>query len=103
MLSLEKAFTEEELVAFSARVERLLERKVAYTAELKMDGLAISVRYEKGKFVRAVTRGDGNVGSDVSANLKTIRSLPLRLPEGEVPDVFEVRGEVFLPKKAFEE
>jgi len=104
MLSLEKAFTEQEIIDFHARMCKLLETKsVAYTAELKMDGLAISVTYEKGRYVRAVTRGDGKVGSDVTQNLKTLRSLPLRLKGKNIPDLLEVRGEVFLPKKAFAE
>lgn len=103
MLSLEKAFTLQELEEFHERVLRLLEvSHVNYCCELKFDGLAISVTYEKGRFVRAVTRGDGKIGSDVTQNLKTLKMLPLRLAAELVPDLFEVRGEVFLPKKAFE-
>ncbi len=103
MLSLEKAFTEEEIESFHKRMQKLLETShVTYTGELKLDGLAISVTYEKGRFVQAVTRGDGRVGSDVTQNLKTIRTLPLRLNSKEVPESLEVRGEVFLPKAAFE-
>ncbi len=101
MLSLEKVFSKKELEDFHKRVQKLLERSdVPLCAELKLDGLALSVTYEKGHFVRAVTRGDGKVGSDVTQNVKTIRNLPLRLPVG-CNDVVEVRGEVFLPKQAF--
>lgn len=103
MLSLEKAFTEEELADFHKRVQKLAETKtITYCGELKLDGLAISVTYEKGKFVRAVTRGDGRVGSDVTQNLKTLRTLPLRLTGEHLPELLEIRGEVFLPKAAFE-
>lgn len=103
MLSLEKAFTEEELTDYYNRILKLLEvKQVDLTGELKIDGLAISVTYEKGHFARAVTRGDGRVGSEVTQNLKTLRSLPLRLAATHMPDHLELRGEVFLPKKAFE-
>lgn len=102
MLSLEKAFTQDELEDFHKRMVKLLETtSVTYSGELKLDGLAISVTYEKGRFVRAVTRGDGKVGSDVTQNLKTVKMLPLRLAHDELPEVLEVRGEVFLPKAAF--
>ncbi len=102
MLSLEKAFTEEELQDFHKRMLKLLETSaVTYCGELKLDGLAISVTYEKGRFVQAVTRGDGRTGSDVTQNLKTVKMLPLRLLSKDVPDILEVRGEVFLPKAAF--
>ncbi|MCE5293907.1 MAG: NAD-dependent DNA ligase LigA [Chlamydiales bacterium] len=102
MLSLEKAFTIDEVNDFHKRMLKLLETtSVTYSGELKLDGLAISVVYEKGRFVQAVTRGDGKVGSDVTQNLKTIKMLPLRLNSDDVPDVLEVRGEVFLPKAAF--
>lgn len=104
MLSLEKAFSQEELEDFHNRILKLTGGKEApvYSAEVKIDGVAISVTYEKGHYVRAVTRGDGKVGSDVTQNLKTIRNLPLRLFGNSIPEHFEVRGEVFLPKKAFE-
>ncbi len=102
MLSLEKAFSLSELQDFHKRIQKLLEiPNVTYSGELKLDGLAISVTYEKGRFTRAVTRGDGKVGSDVTQNLKTIKTLPLRLNAKNVPDHLEVRGEVFLPKAAF--
>ncbi|MBS0634276.1 MAG: NAD-dependent DNA ligase LigA [Verrucomicrobia bacterium] len=103
MLSLEKAFSQDELQDFHKRMQKLLETSsITYCGELKFDGLAISVKYEKGRFVQAVTRGDGRVGSDVTQNLKTLKTLPLRLNSTDVPDVLEVRGEVFLPKAAFE-
>jgi DNA ligase (NAD+) len=101
MLSLEKAFVREELEAFYNRVCRLVDRKsVTLYGELKMDGLAISITYEHGQLVRAVTRGDGRIGSDITQNVKTIASIPLRI----APEIktLEVRGEIFLPKASFE-
>jgi DNA ligase (NAD+) len=101
MLSLEKAFVREELEAFYNRVCRLVDRKsVAFYGELKMDGLAISITYEHGQLVRAVTRGDGRIGSDITQNVKTIAAIPLRIPS-EIKKL-EVRGEIFLPKASFE-
>jgi DNA ligase (NAD+) len=99
MLSIDNCYNEEELREFEERVRKLLPGKtVAYTAELKIDGLGISVLYRDGKFARAVTRGDGVRGDDVSGNVKTIRSLPLVIDEtGEV----EVRGEIYLPFASF--
>lgn len=99
MLSIENGFNEGEIREFADRVRKLLpDRPVTYAAELKIDGLGISIIYRGGKFARAVTRGDGVRGDDVSANVKTIRSLPLAIPlEGEV----EVRGEVYLPFTSF--
>src|SRR6266550_3098370 len=102
MLSLSNAFNEEELRAFDQRVRRLLGRDdVGYVCELKIDGLAINLTYVDGKFVQGATRGDGLVGEDVTANLRTIRSIPLtfRTPlKGRV----DVRGEVYLPTASFE-
>jgi DNA ligase (NAD+) len=102
MLSLENAFEEDEVLEFDKRVhERLdLEGAVDYTAEPKLDGLAVSLRYEKGNLVRAATRGDGATGEDVTANVRTIRAVPLRL-RGDPPDLIEVRGEVFMPLEGF--
>ena len=99
MLSIENGYNEDEIREFDERVRKLLPgRDVAYTAELKIDGLGISIVYRHGKFVRAVTRGDGIRGDDVSGNVKTIRSLPLLIEAGgEV----EVRGEVYLPFASF--
>ncbi len=102
MLSLANAFTDEEVAAFDKRCREALERDaVAYGCELKFDGLAVSLAYEGGCFVRGATRGDGASGEDVTANLRTIRSLPLRL-EGEAPAYLEVRGEVVMLRRDFE-
>ncbi|HDT12739.1 MAG TPA: NAD-dependent DNA ligase LigA [Candidatus Aminicenantes bacterium] len=99
MLSIDNGYDEEEIREFDARVRKLLAgRAVAYTAELKIDGLGISVVYRGGKFFRAVTRGDGARGDDVSANVKTIRSLPLVI---EAEGTVEVRGEIYMPFKSF--
>jgi len=103
MLSLANTYSEDELQDFIERVYKLLEKKhVPFSAELKMDGVAVSVRYEKGILCRALTRGDGKKGDDITANMKTIHSVPLELIGSHVPDVLEVRGEVFMPHKAFE-
>lgn len=100
MLSLSNAFSEQELRDFDRRVRGALPgEQVRYVAELKIDGLAVSLWYENGVLLRGATRGDGETGEDVTANLKTIRAVPLRLPDG-VP-VLEVRGEVFMTKEAF--
>ncbi len=99
MLSIENGYDEDEIREFDARVRKLLPgREVSYTAELKIDGLGISILYRKGKFAQGVTRGDGVRGDDVSGNVKTIRPLPLVIEaEGEV----EVRGEIYLPFASF--
>jgi DNA ligase (NAD+) len=103
MLSLQNAFDEAEIRAFDKRVRAGVGDKVTYCAELKIDGLAISITYAKGRLQRAATRGDGTVGEDVTANIRTIRSVPLTIePPAGLPDVFEVRGEVYFPIKAFE-
>jgi DNA ligase (NAD+) len=103
MLSLQNAFDETEIRAFDKRVRTAIGDKVRYCAELKIDGLAISLTYEKGRLQRAATRGDGTVGEDVTANVRTIRSVPLTItPAPGLPDVFEVRGEVYFPIAAFE-
>lgn len=102
MLSLEKAFTVEEVQAFIDRARKLLEGKaVAFTSEVKVDGLAISLLYEKGELKQALTRGDGKVGSDVTQNIKMISSIPHKLTGNHIPALLEVRGEVYLPKDAF--
>ncbi len=101
MLSLGNAFDEPELRAFDTRVRRLLGADVeppSYVTELKIDGLAISLRYERGRFVQGATRGDGTTGEDVTANLRTIEAIPARLAE---PLTLEVRGEVYMPKAEF--
>ncbi len=103
MLSLQNAFDEAEIRAFDKRVRASVGDKVTYCAELKIDGIAISITYAKGQLQRAATRGDGTVGEDVTANIRTIRSVPLTIePPAGLPDVFEVRGEVYFPIKAFE-
>ena len=102
MLSLSNAFNEEELRAFDQRVRKLLGRdEVGYVCELKIDGLAINLTYQDGKFVQGATRGDGLVGEDVTGNLRTIRSIPLTLRE-RVKGRIDVRGEVYLPTASFE-
>lgn len=101
MLSLANAFTAEELRAFDERVRKLAGRPAGYVCELKIDGLAIALHYRDGRFERGGTRGDGNVGEDVTPNLRTIRAIPLRLRDTP-PERLEVRGEVFLRKGAFE-
>jgi len=101
MLSLGKAFSHEELLAWHKRVSGLLgEQEFDLVAEHKMDGLAVALIYEEGKYVTGATRGDGVRGEDITRNLKTIKSVPLTLPKG-VPRRLEVRGEVFLSKKGF--
>ncbi|MBI3976254.1 MAG: NAD-dependent DNA ligase LigA [Armatimonadetes bacterium] len=103
MLSLANAFGEEELDAWHRRVTNLLgEAAAAFVCELKIDGAAVSLTYEAGRFVRGATRGDGQRGEDVTPNLRTIRSLPLRLRTATPPTLVEVRAEVFLSREAFE-
>jgi DNA ligase (NAD+) len=103
MLSLANTYSMEELQDFIKRVHKLLPRReITYSAELKMDGTAVSVRYEKGILVRALTRGDGRRGDDITANMRTIRSVPLELTGTHPPDVLEVRGEVFMLHKVFQ-
>ena len=103
MLSLQNAFDENEIRAFDKRARAAVGDKIKYCAELKIDGLAISLTYSKGRLQRAATRGDGTVGEDVTANVRTIRSVPLSItPVAGMPDVFEVRGEVYFPIAAFE-
>ena len=103
MLSLNNAFEDAELIAFDRRCrEGLHVDQVDYAAELKFDGLAISLRYENGSLVRAATRGDGASGEDVTANIKTIRAIPLKLNGENIPAVLEVRGEVFMHLKDFQ-
>ena len=101
MLSLGNTYSKEELAEFDARVNKLLNDDYEYVCELKYDGVAISLTYRHGLLVRAVTRGDGSVGDDVTRNIKTIRSIPLKLENIDIPKEFEIRGEVFLPKEGF--
>lgn len=103
MLSLQNAFDEAEIRAWDRRVRALVGDSVTYVVELKIDGLAMSLTYSNGRMVRAATRGDGTVGEDVTANVRTIGSVPLRVkvPSG-LPQEFEVRGEVYMPLASFE-
>jgi len=101
MLSLANTYSIEEIEEFDKRVQNALMQKVEYVCELKYDGVAISLVYEKGKLLRAVTRGDGIQGDDVTQNVKTIKAIPLKL-FGDYPDFLEVRGEILLPHQAFE-
>lgn len=105
MLSLDNAFSDEALLAFDHRVLTRLDssEQVDYCAEPKLDGLAVSLRYEAGILSLASTRGDGTTGEDITANCRTIKSIPLRLRGSGYPQALEVRGEVFMPKAAFEQ
>ena len=101
MLSLSNTYSTEELMAFIERIERE-QPQTEFVCELKFDGTAISLTYEHGRLLRAVTRGDGTTGDDVTANVKTIRSIPLTLSGEGYPDLFEIRGEIFMPYASFE-
>lgn len=104
MLSLGNTYSREEVAEFDARLRKLTDQDFDYVCELKYDGLSISLSYKDGILVRALTRGDGVKGDDVTGNVKTIRSVPLRLARGgNYPDSFEIRGEVLMPRASFEE
>jgi len=105
MLSIDNTVNDEELRAFDERVRKQLgSSDYDYVVELKIDGLAVSLRYEKGRLVTAATRGDGETGDDVTANVRTIKAVPLVLLKGgKIPDVLEVRGEVYMPTMSFVE
>ena len=100
MYSLDNSYSREDLENWEKRIERQVEGEVTFTCELKYDGASISLTYEHGNFVRAVTRGDGFRGDDVTNNVRTIRSVPLKL-KGDYPDRFEIRGEIVLPYEGF--
>jgi DNA ligase (NAD+) len=102
MMSLDNAFSEEELEAWGQRLIRNIGGDTAYVCELKIDGIAMSIRYEHGEYVQAATRGDGRVGEDVTENVRTLEDLPKKLTGKNIPDVVEVRGEVYMPIAAFE-
>ena len=102
MLSLANTYSKQELIDFDERVRKLIGDGFHYSCELKFDGFALSVKYRNGEFVQAVTRGDGVQGDDVTANVRTIRNLPKYLKGDDLPDAFEMRGEVFMHRKAFE-
>ena len=105
MLSIDNTYSADELAEFDKRIRKGLETEdCEYVVELKIDGLAISLRYEKGILTSAATRGDGSIGDDVTANIRTIRAIPLELLNAQnTPQILEVRGEVYMPKKAFSE
>lgn len=100
MLSLSNTYSKEDIADWEERIHKAVDTEIEYVMELKYDGVAIALHYENGQFVRGITRGDGSVGEDVSANIRTIRSIPLHLT-GDYPAYFEIRGEIFLPKKEF--
>lgn len=100
MLSLSNSYNIEEVKEFISRIKKTIEEEVEFVCELKFDGISISLTYENGLFVKAVTRGDGTQGDDVTANVKTIRTIPLRL-KGDYPDFFEMRGEIIMPHSSF--
>ena len=101
MLSLSNTYSTEELLTFIERIERE-QGQTEFVCELKFDGTAISLTYEQGRLARAVTRGDGTMGDDVTVNVKTIRSIPLTLSGSGYPELFEIRGEIFMPYRSFE-
>ncbi|MBO0444042.1 NAD-dependent DNA ligase LigA [Vagococcus fluvialis] len=98
MMSLNNAFNKNDLIDFENRIKKLTSMPINYMVELKIDGLAINLRYENGKFIQGATRGDGVVGEDITHNLKTVKSIPLSLAK---PLTIEVRGECYMPKKSF--
>ena len=102
MLSLGNTYNEQELLDFDQRIKKAIGDNFEYVCELKFDGLSMSLTYKDGKLEQAVTRGDGTQGDEVTTNVKTIRSIPKKLHDGDYPDDFEIRGEVFMHLKAFE-
>lgn len=104
MLSLENAFTSEDVIAFNQRVSDRLKQpgQIEYACEPKLDGLAVAIYYQNGKLIQAATRGDGETGEDITENIRTIAMIPLQL-RGDFPPTLEVRGEVYMPKKGFED
>ena len=98
MMSLSNAFNKEDLMAFDNRIKKLTDKCIQYVVELKIDGLAVNLRYENGQFVQGSTRGDGVIGEDITQNLKTVKSIPFKLSE---PLTVEVRGECYMPKQSF--
>jgi DNA ligase (NAD+) len=101
MLSLSNSYTEEELRDFDQKIKKLTDQKYEYVCELKYDGTSIGLRYKNGVLDKAITRGDGTFGDDVTDNVRTIRSIPLRLKGTDYPDEFEIRGEILLPFSVF--
>jgi DNA ligase (NAD+) len=103
MLSLGNTYSEEELIDFDDRVKKALHTEYEYVCELKYDGVAIGLTYVDGILTQAITRGDGEQGDDVTTNVKTIKSIPLKLRGTNFPKEFEIRGEIFLSRPVFEE
>lgn len=102
MLSLDNTYSTDELLEFEKRIQKIINEAYQYVCELKYDGVSISLIYREGKLSQAITRGDGEVGDDVTDNVKTIRSIPLVLKETGYPDEFVIRGEIFMPREGFE-
>lgn len=103
MLSLNNAMSEDELIDFDKRIRQILKiKQISYAAEPKMDGVAVSLRYEQGLLVQAATRGDGFTGEDITQNIRTISSVPLQLAGKKIPAILEVRGEVYMPREGFD-
>src|SRR2546422_4986803 len=102
MLSLDNAFSLEELEAWAAGVERRVGNAARFACELKIDGVACALTYERGAFVKAATRGDGHIGEDITANIRTVRGVPPRLLVKDPPQIVEIRGEIYFPVRAFE-
>ena len=102
MLSLGNTYSEEDLRDFDKRIQKIITESYSYVCELKYDGVSISLHYENGALKQALTRGDGSQGDDVTSNVRTIKSIPLKL-QGDPPAEFEIRGEIFMPHKGFEE
>lgn len=103
MLSLTNTYSEEEIRDFDDRIHKLIDGEVEYVCELKIDGVAIGLTYHNGKLIQAVTRGDGVRGDDVTENIKTVRSIPLRLVGPNFPEDFEIRGEIYMPHSSFDQ
>ena len=103
MLSLDNAFLDAEMVDFDRRIKDRINldtsHQMTYACEPKLDGVAVSVLYKEGLLERAATRGDGSVGEDITANVRTIKSIPLRLQGETLPDILEVRGEIYMPRR----
>ena len=101
MLSLSNSYSKEEITEFESRARKMTDADMEYVCELKYDGLAIGIKYVNGEFNRAVTRGDGTKGEDISANVRTIKTIPLRMRGTDIPDELEIRGEIFFPLDRF--
>ena len=101
MLSLSNSYSKDDILDFTNTIQKLIDGPIEYVCELKYDGVAIGIQYKNGQFLRAVTRGDGIKGEDISNNVRTIKTIPLVL-KGEYPNEFEIRGEIYFPHKAFD-